>query len=147
MELRPAKSEIGGRRTSATYGQRKAKVKNWKHGTGGTTPKNSEKRNTTCPKKTRNLTSNWKMSAKVLFAVANKLYGITLSKLEDIPTYHPDVEVFEVKRRRWFPARYLLCRLLSTSWKKRRSMDEQLPRTKWANPSASMQCLQLLPNR
>ena len=31
------------------------------------------------------------------FAVANKLYGITLSKLESIPTYHPDVEVFEVK--------------------------------------------------
>ena len=31
------------------------------------------------------------------FAVANKLYGITLSKLKDIPTYHPDVEVFEVK--------------------------------------------------
>ena len=31
------------------------------------------------------------------FAVANKLYGITLSKLEGIPTYHPDVEVFEVK--------------------------------------------------
>ena len=31
------------------------------------------------------------------FAVANKLYGITLSKLEDIPAYHPDVEVFEVK--------------------------------------------------
>ena len=31
------------------------------------------------------------------FAVANKLYGITLTKLEGIPTYHPDVEVFEVK--------------------------------------------------
>ncbi len=31
------------------------------------------------------------------FAVANKLYGITLSKMEGIPTYHPDVEVFEVK--------------------------------------------------
>lgn len=31
------------------------------------------------------------------FAVANKLYGITLNKLEGIPTYHPDVEVFEVK--------------------------------------------------
>lgn len=31
------------------------------------------------------------------FAVANKLYGITLTKLTDIPTYHPDVEVFEVK--------------------------------------------------
>ena len=31
------------------------------------------------------------------FAVANKLYGITLEKVEGIPTYHPDVEVFEVK--------------------------------------------------
>ena len=31
------------------------------------------------------------------FAVANKLYGITLEKVEEIPTYHPDVEVFEVK--------------------------------------------------
>lgn len=31
------------------------------------------------------------------FMVANKLYGITLTKLEGIPVYHPDVEVFEVK--------------------------------------------------
>ena len=31
------------------------------------------------------------------FAVANKLYGITLTKLDGIPVYHPDVEVFEVK--------------------------------------------------
>lgn len=31
------------------------------------------------------------------FAVANKLYGITLTKLEGIPVYHPDVEIFEVK--------------------------------------------------
>lgn len=31
------------------------------------------------------------------FAVANKLYGITLTERFDIPTYHPDVKVFEVK--------------------------------------------------
>ena len=31
------------------------------------------------------------------FMVANKLYGITLTKKEGISTYHPDVEVFEVK--------------------------------------------------
>ncbi len=31
------------------------------------------------------------------FMVANKLYGITMTKLEGIPVYHPDVEVFEVK--------------------------------------------------
>jgi len=31
------------------------------------------------------------------FEVAQKLYGITLTPLHDIPVYHPDVEVFEVK--------------------------------------------------
>lgn len=31
------------------------------------------------------------------FAVANKLYGITLTKLDGVPVYHPDVEAFEVK--------------------------------------------------
>ncbi|GAB6870575.1 M3 family metallopeptidase [Bacteroides rodentium JCM 16496] len=31
------------------------------------------------------------------FDVANKLYGITLTPMKDVPTYHPDVEVFEVK--------------------------------------------------
>ena len=31
------------------------------------------------------------------FAVANKLYGITLTELDGVPVYHPDVEVFEVK--------------------------------------------------
>lgn len=31
------------------------------------------------------------------FAVANKLYGITFTKRENTPVYHPDVEVFDVK--------------------------------------------------
>lgn len=31
------------------------------------------------------------------FAVANKLYGITLTKLDNVPVYNPGVEVFEVK--------------------------------------------------
>lgn len=31
------------------------------------------------------------------FAVAGKLYGITLTKLDNMPVYNPDVEVFEVK--------------------------------------------------
>lgn len=31
------------------------------------------------------------------FAVANKLYGITLTELSGIPVYNPDVKVFEVK--------------------------------------------------
>ncbi len=33
------------------------------------------------------------------FQVANRLYGIQLTPLKDIPVYHPDVEVFEVKDR------------------------------------------------
>ncbi|MDZ7318850.1 MAG: M3 family metallopeptidase, partial [candidate division KSB1 bacterium] len=32
-----------------------------------------------------------------VFMVANKLYGITFNERKDIPTYHPDVKVFEVK--------------------------------------------------
>ena len=32
-----------------------------------------------------------------VFNLANTLYGITLSRREDIPGYHPDVEVYEVK--------------------------------------------------
>jgi peptidyl-dipeptidase Dcp len=32
-----------------------------------------------------------------VFTVANRLYGITLTERKDIPTYHPDVKVFEVK--------------------------------------------------
>ncbi|MGK7397662.1 MAG: M3 family metallopeptidase [Candidatus Cyclobacteriaceae bacterium M3_2C_046] len=31
------------------------------------------------------------------FMVANKLYGLTFHPRQDIPVYHPDVEVFEVK--------------------------------------------------
>ncbi len=31
------------------------------------------------------------------FAVANKLYGITFTELQDVKVYHPDVKVFEVK--------------------------------------------------
>ena len=32
-----------------------------------------------------------------VFMVANKLYGITFEKNENLPVYHPDVEAFEVK--------------------------------------------------
>jgi peptidyl-dipeptidase Dcp len=32
-----------------------------------------------------------------VFALAGKLYGVTFNKRDDIPKYHPDVEIFEVK--------------------------------------------------
>ena len=32
-----------------------------------------------------------------IFDLANRLYGITFSELSDIPVYHPDVKVYEVK--------------------------------------------------
>ena len=34
-----------------------------------------------------------------MFAVATKLYGITFTKLTDLPVYHPEVETFEVKEK------------------------------------------------
>jgi peptidyl-dipeptidase Dcp len=33
-----------------------------------------------------------------MFFVANKLYGLTFTKLTDVPKYHPDVNTFEVTR-------------------------------------------------
>ncbi len=32
-----------------------------------------------------------------IFSLANKLYGITFTELKDIPVYHPDVKVYDVK--------------------------------------------------
>ena len=32
-----------------------------------------------------------------MFWVANQLYGITFTKLDNMPVYHPEVEVYEVK--------------------------------------------------
>jgi len=34
-----------------------------------------------------------------MFAVANKLYGITFTQLTNLPVYHPEVETFEVKEK------------------------------------------------
>ena len=36
-------------------------------------------------------------AAEGAFMVANKLYGITITELENMPVYHPDVRAFEVK--------------------------------------------------
>ena len=35
--------------------------------------------------------------AKGIFAMANKLYGVTIEELPDAPKYHPDVKVYDVK--------------------------------------------------
>lgn len=48
-----------------------------------------------------------------LYTVANKLYGITLTELNDVPVYEPDVKVYEVR----MPMAHfgiVLCGLLST---------------------------------
>lgn len=75
---------------------KEGKGENWKHGIGGIIPRNYGK-------KIQPVRRRYKPYFKLenvrngAFTVANKLYGITLTKLEGVPTYHPDVEVFEVK--------------------------------------------------
>ncbi len=39
-----------------------------------------------------------------MFYVANKLYGLTFTKLTNVPVYHPDVEAFEIKEADGKPA-------------------------------------------
>ena len=49
-----------------------------------------------------------------LYTVANKLYGITLTELNDVPVYEPDVKVYEVKDADGSFFGIVLCGLLST---------------------------------
>ena len=44
-----------------------------------------------------------------LFYAANLVYGLTFKQLTDIPTYHPDMKVFEVSDRDGFPLALFYC--------------------------------------
>ena len=37
---------------------------------------------------------------RAVFGLANKLYGITFNEVDDVPVYHPDVRVYDVKDER-----------------------------------------------
>ena len=77
------------------------------------------------------------------FAVANKLYGITLTKLEGIPVYHPDVEVFEVKAADGSQVGIFYVDYFPRPGKSGWCLDEQLPRTTRQHTSIGMQRMQL----
>ena len=61
-----------------------------------------------------------------VFEVANRLFGLSFKKLENVPIYHPEVEAYEVLDADGSPGR-LLYRLLSTPGQERGCLDEQLP--------------------
>ena len=60
----------------------------------------------------------------VLFA-ASELYGIRFDKRTDLPTWHPDVTVYEVFRHRWQPSFAAVHGLLQARCEARRCMDDQ----------------------
>ena len=73
-----------------------------------------------------------------VFYAANLVYGLTFKERTDIPTYHPDMRVFEVIDKD------VLWRLLPSTHQARRSVDGCLP---GADPSLEsvahhLQCLQ-----
>ena len=83
------------------------------------------------------------MCANGAFTVANKLYGITLTKLEGVPTYHPDVEVFEVKDADGSQLGIFYVDYFPRSGKSGGAWMSNYREQQGAYPSVSMQCLQL----
>ena len=43
------------------------------------------------------------------FETANKLWGISFVALNNVPVYHPEVEVYEVRDKRWLTLRLVIC--------------------------------------
>ena len=59
-----------------------------------------------------------------VFYAAHRVYGLNFKQRKDIPTYHPDLKVFEVSDKNG--NRPLLQRLLPPSYQAWRCMDECL---------------------
>ena len=82
------------------------------------------KENTISKKKKSSPTSSWKMYAKAPLPLPTSSMASALTKLEGIPVYHPDVEVFEVKAADGSQLGNFYCRLLPPPAQEWRSMDE-----------------------
>ncbi len=75
----------------------KKAASSWPPGTGGTTPKNCARKNT--PLTTRLLRPYFALEnvKKGIFTLCEKLYGLQFIKLDNLPLYHSEVQVYEVR--------------------------------------------------
>ncbi len=76
--------------------------------------------------------------AKGIFAMANKLYGITFEEMPDAPKYHPDVKVYDVKDSEGKHLAVFMTDYFTRASKRQGAWMEEL-KTSWVNPDGSVE--------
>ena len=75
--------------------------------------------------------------AKGIFAMANKLYGLTFEPMPDAPKYHPDVKVYDVKDAEGNHLAVFMTDYFTRASKRQGAWREEL-QTSWVNPDGSV---------
>ncbi len=76
--------------------------------------------------------------AKGIFAMANKLYGITFEEMPDAPKYHPDVKVYDVKDSEGKHLAVFMTDYFTRASKRQGAWMEEL-KTSWVNADGSVE--------
>lgn len=76
--------------------------------------------------------------AKGIFAMANKLYGISFELIPDAPKYHPDVKVYDVKDPDGKHLAVFITDYFTRPSKRQGAWMEEL-KTSWVNPDGSVE--------
>lgn len=75
---------------------------------------------------------------KGIFAMANRLYGLTFEEMPDAPKYHPDVKVYDVKDENGQHLAVFMTDYFTRPSKRQGAWMEEL-KTSWVNPDGSVE--------
>lgn len=75
---------------------------------------------------------------KGIFAMANRLYGLTFEEMPDAPKYHPDVKVYDVKDSEGKHLAVFMTDYFTRPSKRQGAWMEEL-KTSWVNPDCSVE--------
>lgn len=75
---------------------------------------------------------------KGIFAMANRLYGLTFEEMPDAPKYHPDVKVYDVKNSEGKHLAVFMTDYFTRPSKRQGAWMEEL-KTSWVNPDGSVE--------
>ena len=75
---------------------------------------------------------------KGIFAMANRLYGLTFEEMPDAPKYHPDVKVYDVKDSEGKHLALFMTDYFTRPSKRQGAWMEEL-KTSWVNPDGSVE--------
>lgn len=73
-----------------------------------------------------------------IFAMANRLYGLTFEEMPDAPKYHPDVKVYDVKDEKGEHLAVFMTDYFTRPSKRQGAWMEEL-KTSWVNPDGTVE--------